>query len=210
MDSSIKTPYSYTIDLSVARELRNGFSLEVAYVGLLSHRLLTSEDLAQPLNFRDKASGTDYFTAVQALAKLYRPTSAGGQGVTDATFSNSMVSPAVAKYWTDVLQAPTNGGSYQLGGLTGGCGSGGPGSTTSPVLAAFDLFCGGNFNETTPLQFLIVREYLTQREIPLAARPGIHRVPTPQSAGHLRSTRLNMLRYTRGVRWGWRTTTPCK
>ncbi len=154
LDSSIKTPYSYTIDLSVARELRSGFSLEVAYVGRLSHRLLTSEDLAQPLNFRDKASGTDYFTAVQALAKLYRPTSAGGQGVTDATFSNSMVSPAVAKYWTDILQAPTNGGSYQLGGLTGGCGSGGPASTTNPVLAAFDLFCGGNFNETTPLQFL--------------------------------------------------------
>jgi hypothetical protein len=153
LDSSIRTPYSYTLDLSVARELPGGFSLEVAYVGRLSHRLLTSEDLAQPLNFRDKASGADYFTAVQALAKLYRPTSAGGQGVTDATFTNSMVSPAVAQYWTNVLQAPTNGGSYLLGGLTGGCGAG-PVSTTNPVLAAFDLFCGGNFNETTPLQFL--------------------------------------------------------
>jgi Carboxypeptidase regulatory-like domain len=154
LDSSIKTPYSYTIDLSVARELRSGFSLEVAYVGRLSHRLLTSEDLAQPLNFRDKKSGTDYFTAVQALAKLYRPTSAGGQGVTDATFTNSMVSPAVAQYWTNVLQAPSAGGGYLLGKLSGGCGSGGPVSTTNPVLAAFDLFCGGNFNETTPLQFL--------------------------------------------------------
>jgi hypothetical protein len=153
LDASIKTPYSYTIDLSVARELRGGFSLEVAYVGRLSHRLLTSEDLAQPLNFHDKKSGLDYFTAVQALARLYRKPQQGGQGVTDATFTNSMVSPAVAQYWTDVLQTPTNGGSYLLGGLTGGCGSG-PTSTINPVLAAFDLFCGGNLNETTPLQFL--------------------------------------------------------
>lgn len=165
LDSSIKTPYSYTIDLSVARELHGGFALEVAYVGRLSHRLLTSEDLAQPLDFHDKKSGLDYFTAVQALARLYRPASAGGQGVTDATFKDSMVSPAIAQYWADVLQTPTNGGAYQIGrsatgqplGLTGGCGPGGPNTPTStkdPLLAAFDLFCGGNFNETTPLQFL--------------------------------------------------------
>jgi hypothetical protein len=154
LDASIKTPYSYTLDLSVARQLNSGFSLEVAYVGRLSHRLLTSEDIAQPLNFKDKASGVDYFTAVQALAKLYRPPSIGGKGVTDATFTDSMVSGPVAQYWSNVLQHPTNGGSYQLGGLTGGCGSGGPGTTTDPVLAAFDLFCGGSLNETTPLQFL--------------------------------------------------------
>ena len=164
LDSSIKTPYSYTLDLSVGRELRGGFALEVAYVGRLSHRLLTSEDLAMPLDFRDKKSGLDYFTAVQALAKLYRPTSAGGQGVTDATFQDSMVSSTAAQYWADVLQPLINGGAYQIGpaikgvpgsgGLTGGCGSSGPASTTDPLFAAFDLFCGGNFNETTPLQFL--------------------------------------------------------
>ena len=156
LDSSIKTPYSYTLDLSVGRELRGGFSLEVAYVGRLSHRLLTSEDLAMPLDFKDKKSGLDYFTAVQALAKLYRPTTAGGQGVTDTTFKDSMVSPAVAQYWADVLQPLTNGGAYAIGaaGLTGGCGSGGPTSTSDPLLAAFDLFCPGSFNETTPLQFL--------------------------------------------------------
>jgi hypothetical protein len=154
LDSSIRTPYAYTIDLSVGRELRGGFSLEVAYVGRLSHRLLASEDIATPLDFKDKKSGLDYFTAVQALAKLYRPTSSGGQAVTDATFSNSMVSPAVAQYWGDVLQPLSNGGAYSIGaagGITGGCGAG-PTSTTNPVLAAFDLFCGANFNETLALQ----------------------------------------------------------
>jgi hypothetical protein len=158
LDSSLKTPYSYTIDLSVGRDLGRGLSLEVAYVGRLSHRLLTSEDLAQPLDIKDKKTGLDYFTAVQALAKLYRA------GVTDTTFSDSLVSPSVKQYWTDILQPLTAGGAYQIGpaiqgvpgsgGLTGGCGSTGPASTTDPLLAAFDLFCGGNFNETTPLQFL--------------------------------------------------------
>lgn len=149
LDTSLKTPYSYTIDFSVARELPAGFSLEAAYVGRLSHRLLSSEDVGQPLDLKDKKSGLDYFTGVQALAKLYEQ-----QGVTDATFKDSMVSAAVAQYWTDMLQAPTNGGAYLLGARTGGCGSGGPASTTDPLLAAFDLFCGSKFVETTALQAL--------------------------------------------------------
>jgi hypothetical protein len=45
--------------------------LEVAYVGRLSRRLLTPDDLAMPLDIHDKASGLDYFQAVTALAKLY-------------------------------------------------------------------------------------------------------------------------------------------
>lgn len=156
LDSSLKSPYSYTLDLSVGRELHGGFSLEVAYVGRLSHRLLTSEDLAMPLDFRDKKSGLDYFTAVQALARLYRPVASSGKAVTDATFADTMVSSAVAQYWADVLQPAAAGDPYMIGpgGLTGGCGKGGPISTIDPLLAAFDLFCGGNFNETTPLQFL--------------------------------------------------------
>jgi hypothetical protein len=151
LDTSLKTPYSYTIDFSVQRELRAGLSIEAAYVGRLSHRLLSSQDVGQPLNFMDKQSGVDYFTAAQALAKLYER-----QGVTSATFTNSMVSPAVAQFWTDVIQAPTNGGAYLLGAQTGGCGTGGPTSTANPVLAAFDLFCGSKFVETTALQALDV------------------------------------------------------
>src|SRR5208283_6245195 len=49
IDQNLKTPYSYTIDFSFGRELRGGFSLEVAYVGRLSHRLLTPVDLAMPM-----------------------------------------------------------------------------------------------------------------------------------------------------------------
>ena len=151
LDTSLKPPYSYTLDLSVERDLGAGFSLDLAYVGRLSHRLLSSQDVAQPLDLRDKKSGLDYFSAIQPLARLYEL-----QGVTDATFNDSMVSPAVVQYWTNMLQAPINGGSYALGAQTGGCGSGGPASTTDPVLAIFDLFCGVAGVETTALQALDV------------------------------------------------------
>ncbi len=109
LDTSLKTPYSYTLDFSVERDLGAGFSLDLAYVGRLSHRLLSSQDVAQPLDLRDKKSGLDYFSAIQPLAKLYEL-----QGVTDATFNDSMVSPAVVQYWTNMLQAPINGGAYAL------------------------------------------------------------------------------------------------
>jgi hypothetical protein len=149
IDAGLKTPYALTFDFSVARELKGGFSLEVNYVGRLGRRLLTQIDPATPLNLKDKASGVDYFTATTALAKLYRQPSQGGQAVTDATFSNSMLPSNVVKYWQDMMQPLQPGGAYSLGS-SGGCGAG-PGATANPVLAAFDLFCGGNLNETTPL-----------------------------------------------------------
>jgi len=152
IDQGLKTPYAYTFDLSIARELKSGFTLEVAYVGRESHRLLTQLDVASPTDIRDKAAGIDYFSAVDALAKLYRQHSQGGQAVTDANFSNSMLPANVVKYWQDMVQQLLPGGAYSLG-TTGGCGAG-PSSTTNPVLAAFDLFCGSNLNETTGLQHL--------------------------------------------------------
>jgi hypothetical protein len=151
LDTSIKTPYSYTLDFSVERDLGGGFSLDVAYVGRLSHRLLSSQDVAQPLDLRDKKSGLDYFSAIQPLARLYEL-----QGVTDANFSDSMVNSRVVQYWNDMIQAPINGGSYALGAQTGGCGSNFPPSTLDPVLAVFDLFCGVKGVETTALQALDV------------------------------------------------------
>ncbi len=157
IDAGLKTPYAYTFDLSIARELRSGFTLEVAYVGRESHRLLTQLDVGTPLDLKDPKSGIDYFTAVTALAKLYRQPSQGGQGVTDTTFTNSLLPPKVVEYWTDMigkLEGPNAangglGGAYQLGS-SGGCGLG-ISPTANPVLAAFDLFCGSNLNETTGL-----------------------------------------------------------
>jgi hypothetical protein len=138
-DQGLKTPYSYTFDLSVQRDLGRGFALDVAYVGRLSHRLLEQEDVAAPEDITDPKTGIDYFTAATALAKLYR------QGIPTSAITPAMVGPS-ASYWGDIIQPLKAGGAYPL--ITSG------GSTTSPLLAAYDLFSGFSGNETTALQVL--------------------------------------------------------
>jgi len=141
IDAGLKTPYAYTLDFSVGRELPGGFSLEASYVGRLSHRLLTQLDVATPLNFKDPKSGVDYFTAATALAKVYR------SGVSTDNFNASMVPANVAQYWADVISPLQAGDAF----LTGSCGSN---STTVPVVAVYDLMCGNSLNETTGLLIL--------------------------------------------------------
>jgi Carboxypeptidase regulatory-like domain len=142
LDSSIKAPYSYAIDFSIERELPGNVSVEVGYVGHLGHRLLMQDDLAMPLDVVDKGSGIDYFTAVDALANVYRT------GVASDAFSPASVPSSVAKYWTDMLQPLQPGDQYAMSSCTSG---GNTVGTTSPVAAMYDLFCGGSTNETTPL-----------------------------------------------------------
>jgi hypothetical protein len=151
LDDKMKTPYSYGFDFSVTRELKGGFTFEMAYVGRLGRRLLQEKDLGQPLNLFDPKSGLSYFQAVTALAKVYR------QGVTTNNFNPSSLPANVQQYWTDMMQPLQPGGAYQLGvglGATqAGCRTPGQliNSTTNPIVAAYDLFCVGSTNETTPL-----------------------------------------------------------
>jgi hypothetical protein len=142
MDAGLKTPYSYTIDLSVGRELWHDYTLEVAYVGRLSHRLLSQEDVAAPLDLVDPSIHMDYFTAVDALAKVYR------KGVLSQNITDSMFGQA-AQYWRDEIQPDTHG-EYVMSRCTGGATL----ETTDPVQAAYDLFCGFANNETTAVQAL--------------------------------------------------------
>jgi hypothetical protein len=76
-DSAIKTPYAHVIDFSIARELRNGSSLELSYVGRIGHRLLEQEDVAMPTNLT--AAGTSYFVAARQMSIMARAN--GGAGV---------------------------------------------------------------------------------------------------------------------------------
>ncbi len=145
MDNKIKTPYSYTIDFSVGRELGHDLAFQVAYVGRLSHRLLSQVDVATPLDLVDPKTKLDYFTAVQALTKLYR-TLPYGSAVTP-----QMVGPA-AQYWYDMIQQlPSAQASYSVPSF---CGIGANGVTTDALQAAYNLFsCFAN-NESTALQGL--------------------------------------------------------
>jgi len=70
IDDTLRTPYSQTITFSVSRELPGNMVLEAAYVGRLGRKILVNDDLAMPLNLVDPASGMDYFSAAQLLARL--------------------------------------------------------------------------------------------------------------------------------------------
>ncbi len=147
MDNKIKTPYSYTLDLSVGRDLGHNLSLEVSYVGRLSHRLLTQFDVSSPLDLVDPKTGVDYYTAVRALANIYRT------GVPSESITSAMIGPT-ASYWQDLM-----GTTNFLPGVSGApqgfrisrCANS-PFASNDPVVAAYDLFCGFTFNETTGLQ----------------------------------------------------------
>jgi hypothetical protein len=148
IDNHIKTPYSYTIDFSIQRQLPSGFTFQVAYVGRLSHRLLAQEDLAMPLDPYDKAAGLDYFAAATAMAKVYRQMQASGNQTPTNSFNPGMVPANVQKYWTDITQPLAPGGAYQIGANSpyGTCST--ANSTTSPVVLAFDLLCANSLNES--------------------------------------------------------------
>ena len=142
MDDTIKTPYSYTLDFSIGRELPKNFSIDVSYVGRLSHRLLSQEDLAMPLNITDPKSKIDYFTAARRLSEL------GFTGTPTSAINPGVVGPTAA-YWQNMVQPLQPGDAYSLA-CSGGF-------TTDVTQAMYDLFsCGGGpvfgfGDETTPL-----------------------------------------------------------
>ena len=70
IDDGLVTPYSQTLNFSISRDLPGNMVLEAAYVGRLGRKILVNDDLAMPLNLVDPASGMDYFTAAQTLARL--------------------------------------------------------------------------------------------------------------------------------------------
>ena len=150
LDSHIKTPYSYTLDLSFSRQLPAGFTIQAAYVGRLGHRLLAQDDLAMPLDPYDKKAGIDYFTAATALAKIYRQQLNAGNGTPTNSFNPSSVPANVQQFWSDITQPLVSGGAYQIGANSpyGTCAGNGLNSTTNPTVLAFDLLCANALNES--------------------------------------------------------------
>jgi hypothetical protein len=69
MDDKLKTPYSFSMNLDIQRQLPKGFVVETAYVGRLGRHLLVQRDLGMPLDLVDPQSGMDYFTAASLLEK---------------------------------------------------------------------------------------------------------------------------------------------
>jgi len=151
LDDTLKTPYSYTLDFSIGRELPKNFSLDVSYVGRLSHRLLSQEDLAMPLNITDPKSKITYFQAARRMAEL------GFAGTPTSDVNAAKVGPTAA-YWQDMITPLQPGDQYNLA-CSGPINTPGvtPLFTSDPVQAMYDLYgCGGGpvngfGDETTPL-----------------------------------------------------------
>jgi hypothetical protein len=72
IEDSINMPYSMNFNLSLGREFKNGWFVEASYVGRESRRSLIYEDISQPTNLRDSASGVTYFEAATQLMQLSR------------------------------------------------------------------------------------------------------------------------------------------
>jgi hypothetical protein len=72
LDDRLRAPYVMRYNLSITREVGNGWAISGAYVASGGRRTLTSEDIATPLNIRDPRSGMDYFTAATQLTDLIR------------------------------------------------------------------------------------------------------------------------------------------
>jgi hypothetical protein len=70
LDSKLTTPVHYLFNLSYARDLGKGYSVEVSYVGRLARHLLTTYDVMQFNNLRDPKSGTDFYSAMRQLISL--------------------------------------------------------------------------------------------------------------------------------------------
>jgi len=106
VDQSLKTPYAYTVDFSIGRELPKNFSLQLSYVGRVGRNLLTQRDLMQPLDLVDPKTGIDYFTAAARLSQL------GRQGVPISSINDAVVGPTAA-FWHDMLPPLAPGALYQ-------------------------------------------------------------------------------------------------
>jgi hypothetical protein len=70
--SDLKAPYEYLLNLSYTRQLPKQMSLEVGYIGRLSHKGLMQQDYAQPLTlFKDTKSGQTWMQASTQLKRIF-------------------------------------------------------------------------------------------------------------------------------------------
>ncbi|NWG12362.1 MAG: hypothetical protein HXY20_02370 [Acidobacteria bacterium] len=72
MDNKLLPPYTMNMSLSIGRELPGRLYVQASYVGRLSRRSLVQVDVAQPVNFTDPKSGTNYLTAVREMIRLVK------------------------------------------------------------------------------------------------------------------------------------------
>jgi Carboxypeptidase regulatory-like domain len=101
--SDLKAPYEYLLNFSYSRPLPKKMTLELGYIGRLSHKGLMQQDFAQPLtNFRDVKSGQTWSQASTQLKRIY------DSGVTPAQVqANPSLIPQIA-FFEDIFPGAKN------------------------------------------------------------------------------------------------------
>jgi hypothetical protein len=148
LDNRIKSPYSHTFDLSVARELPHDFSFEVAYVGRLAHRLTLIRDYGMPADLKDPKSGVTAFAAARQLEGFAEQNA-------NAPFQGLLTIGSIP-FWEDVFPG------FGATGVNGGClqfdvfGLGAAGRPTcgySATQVAYDYMLGYHGTEKAGVGF---------------------------------------------------------
>ena len=70
LDDTLVTPVNYSYNLSYARELGKGFTVEFSYVGRLARDLLVTRDIMHLNNLRDPQSGVTWYEAIRGLIDM--------------------------------------------------------------------------------------------------------------------------------------------
>jgi len=105
IDDTLVTPSAHMGSAIIGFDIGRNYTFEAGYVGRFGRDLLVRRDLAMPLNLVDPASGTDYFTAAQAIIRA-----AQGAGLTGNSPASAYAGlPAVA-YWQNIFPAAAGGG----------------------------------------------------------------------------------------------------
>lgn len=149
IDQSLKTPYSYALNLSVERTLPGNMVFNAGYVGHFAHRLLVYDDVATPTDLVDPKSGIDYFSAAARLSQIAR-TNPQDPTSLDGSITAAMIGPTAA-YWQDMIGTQS---SYKVFST---------GATTPDLMPAiYDLYASNLYNETTALYLQDLPKYATR------------------------------------------------
>jgi Carboxypeptidase regulatory-like domain len=105
-DSSLKSPYTMVQNLTIERQLSGGFVVQVSYVGRQSRHSILGEDIGEPTDLVDTASGMDYFTAAKILAQEVHANSG----------NKTYVSPRIP-YWENLWPGAASAGVSATQGI---------------------------------------------------------------------------------------------
>ena len=103
VSSNLVAPYQYLLNFSYSRPLPKKMSLELGYIGRLSHEGVMQQDFAQPLTlFKDVKSGQTWQQASTMLKRIY------DSGVTPAQVqANPSLIPAIG-FFEDIFPGAKN------------------------------------------------------------------------------------------------------